>query len=621
MDDKSLEEDLSDMISDVSTDSIHESPNNAMKNVPKIQFSKHPKNVRDYAAKIRKIERKIMLGLLTDTEESKLRSSKYFSKRFEKLLNLSNNTKKTNLYKMVTNITLNQQMIDDLQKKKTSPNIRKKIQTKVHNLGLREKSVQEKVNAGTLSQNDVDSFLRDMYFTVKFGEHLSLDHPQTYQNDPEEGNLHQQQSDELLCDYCQSTNEKNRYGQQEDLLICKDCSNKAHPSCLNYSPELVEQIRSDGSWQCIDCKACSICDGTGDPDTLLFCDACDKGYHMQCHTPKLEQTPSGKWACATCVSKGKHVSSSSTKQVLVIDDDSTDDITQLIKSSRPPVAPVAPMAPQISNSSNVAVGTMVTVTTLPVVTPMEVMPIVSAPRRALDSTSGHANPQKAPAHITPVMSVKQSTNVVYHPSALTYTHLPAGSTAVPLAPGHHPVSMQHQFIPVNYMLPNGATAAAQIPQHIPVQHPSAHPSRPIPQMQAGVQAAQAIPLSQSQQVIPISAQQAQTVLGKGSHNELTHILNPKLPLPDVRSEINKDVLASLPHDVADWSVQNVVYYFKSHGYIHESKLLEEQEIDGRAMLLMSRNDCLTGLRIKLGPALKIYYMHIHKLQKRTEFLG
>ena len=39
------------------------------------------------------------------------------------------------------------------------------------------------------------------------------------------------------------------------------------------------------------------------------------------------------------------------------------------------------------------------------------------------------------------------------------------------------------------------------------------------------------------------------------------------------------------------------------------------------MLLMSRNDCLTGLCIKLGPALKIYHMHIHKLQKKTDFLG
>lgn len=39
----------------------------------------------------------------------------------------------------------------------------------------------------------------------------------------------------------------------------------AHPSCLNYSQELVEQIRADDSWQCIDCKACTICDGTNDP--------------------------------------------------------------------------------------------------------------------------------------------------------------------------------------------------------------------------------------------------------------------------------------------------------------------------------------------------------------------
>jgi len=172
--DKSLEDDLLNdiIISDVSTDSIHESP----KNVPKIQFWKHPKNVRDFAAKIRKIERKIMLGLLTDVEETKLRGSKYFSKRFEKLLNLSNNNKKCNLYKLVTGISLNEQMVEDLQKKKAGPNVRKKIQTKVNNLGVREKAVIEKVSAGTLSQNDVDSFLRDMYFTVSFGEVL-LDHP------------------------------------------------------------------------------------------------------------------------------------------------------------------------------------------------------------------------------------------------------------------------------------------------------------------------------------------------------------------------------------------------------------------------------------------------------------
>ena len=169
---KLIDDDLSSMMSD--DDSVNGSPN--AKNLPKIQFTKHPKNVREFAAKIRKIERKIMLGLLTDVEETKLRSSKYFSKRFEKLLNLSNNNSKCNLYKLVTDIKMNRPMIDELQKKKTSPNIQKKIQTKVHNLGIREKNVQEKVKSGTLSQNDVDSFLRDMYFIVNFGDTV-LDHP------------------------------------------------------------------------------------------------------------------------------------------------------------------------------------------------------------------------------------------------------------------------------------------------------------------------------------------------------------------------------------------------------------------------------------------------------------
>ena len=171
-DNKSIDDDLSGMMSD--DDSVNGSPNT--KNLPKIQFTKHPKNVREFAAKIRKIERKIMLGLLTGVEETKLRSSKYFSKRFEKLLTLSNNNNKSNLYKLVTDIKLNKLVIEELQKKKTSPNVRKKVQTKVHNLGIREKTVQEKVKSGTLSQNDVDSFLRDMYFNVNFGD-VVLDHP------------------------------------------------------------------------------------------------------------------------------------------------------------------------------------------------------------------------------------------------------------------------------------------------------------------------------------------------------------------------------------------------------------------------------------------------------------
>lgn len=40
-----------------------------------------------------------------------------------------------------------------------------------------------------------------------------------------------------------------------------------------------------------------------------------------------------------------------------------------------------------------------------------------------------------------------------------------------------------------------------------------------------------------------------------------------------------------------------------------------QDIDGRSLLLMTRNDVVNGLHLKMGPALKIYG-HVKKLQLR-----
>ena len=119
-------------------------------------------------------------------------------------------------------------------------------------------------------------------------------------------------------------------------------------------------------------------------------------------------------------------------------------------------------------------------------------------------------------------------NVVYHPSGLTYAQLAGGTPGVTLAPpGHHPVSMQPQFIPVNYMLPNGhpvnmqqVTAHAGALNHQP-QRVAAPPQPP-----------------QQPSVVAVAPQQpqlppppAQSVMGKGVHNDLANILNPKLPLP------------------------------------------------------------------------------------------
>lgn len=105
-----------------------------------------------------------------------------------------------------------------------------------------------------------------------------------------------------VCGFCLGTAEKNRDGEPEKLISCADCGNSGHPSCLKYSPELTEKILSE-RWQCIECKICSVCVAAGNADNLLFCDACDKGFHMECLKPPMTDMPSGSWICFMCISK------------------------------------------------------------------------------------------------------------------------------------------------------------------------------------------------------------------------------------------------------------------------------------------------------------------------------
>ena len=73
----------------------------------------------------------------------------------------------------------------------------------------------------------------------------------------------------------------------------------AHPSCMDYSEELARRARNS-PWQCIDCKTCYVCSDSGDADAMLFCDACDKGYHMQCHNPPIREKPTGRYWRVSC---------------------------------------------------------------------------------------------------------------------------------------------------------------------------------------------------------------------------------------------------------------------------------------------------------------------------------
>ncbi|XP_068922372.1 zinc finger protein ubi-d4 isoform X1 [Petaurus breviceps papuanus] len=148
------------------------------------------------------------------------------------------------------------------------------------------------------------------------------------------------------CDFCLGDSKINKKtGQPEELVSCSDCGRSGHPSCLQFTPVMMAAVKTY-RWQCIECKCCNIC-GTSendvsallefpphcscprapspspsdpppppaaprpvnhphfpaptDQDQLLFCDDCDRGYHMYCLTPSMSEPPEGSWSCHLCL--------------------------------------------------------------------------------------------------------------------------------------------------------------------------------------------------------------------------------------------------------------------------------------------------------------------------------
>ncbi|XP_034018117.1 zinc finger protein DPF3 isoform X4 [Thalassophryne amazonica] len=103
------------------------------------------------------------------------------------------------------------------------------------------------------------------------------------------------------CDFCLGDQGSNRKtGQAEELVSCSDCGRSGHPSCLQFTENMMHAVRTY-QWQCIECKSCSLCGTSENDDQLLFCDDCDRGYHMYCLKSPMTQPPEGSWSCHLCL--------------------------------------------------------------------------------------------------------------------------------------------------------------------------------------------------------------------------------------------------------------------------------------------------------------------------------
>jgi zinc finger protein ubi-d4 len=103
------------------------------------------------------------------------------------------------------------------------------------------------------------------------------------------------------CDFCLGDRDNNKKtGSAEELIGCAECGRSGHPTCLQFTDNMKVSVKKY-PWQCIECKTCTLCGTSENDDKLLFCDDCDRGYHMYCLVPPMKEAPEGNWSCSICI--------------------------------------------------------------------------------------------------------------------------------------------------------------------------------------------------------------------------------------------------------------------------------------------------------------------------------
>ncbi|CAF3361439.1 unnamed protein product [Rotaria sp. Silwood1] len=101
----------------------------------------------------------------------------------------------------------------------------------------------------------------------------------------------------IICTICGEGDISN-----DELIHCSTCQKSMHAyKCLSFENNKILKTIKTYSWECVDCKKCIQCGTVEHDDELLFCDHCDRAYHLDCLNPPLSEPPPGEWYCQLCV--------------------------------------------------------------------------------------------------------------------------------------------------------------------------------------------------------------------------------------------------------------------------------------------------------------------------------
>lgn len=99
------------------------------------------------------------------------------------------------------------------------------------------------------------------------------------------------------CLVCGCAEIENSSSDAATMIFCTGCGEGFHSFCIMPNRSSSTLLRSD--WKCTNCSTCEICDDAygASYSGYIYCDCCDRAYHLACVAPKLLAVPSGVWYC------------------------------------------------------------------------------------------------------------------------------------------------------------------------------------------------------------------------------------------------------------------------------------------------------------------------------------
>ncbi|CEH19130.1 histone acetyltransferase mst2 [Ceraceosorus bombacis] len=119
---------------------------------------------------------------------------------------------------------------------------------------------------------------------------------------------HGQVKPDLECAFCGKVTLLDTTSKPEEVISCAECGSSGHPTCMRWGRATRKvAVAREYAWRCMECKTCEVCSDKGDDAQIMFCDRCDRGWHLYCLSPPLTKVPLGRWICPTCRQLEAHV--------------------------------------------------------------------------------------------------------------------------------------------------------------------------------------------------------------------------------------------------------------------------------------------------------------------------